>query len=275
MKKLILIVILNLLVCHTSAFAKARYVSLAPSTTEILFALGLDDEIVAVSSFCDYPPKALSKEKAGDFSHPNIEKIIALKPDYIFLTGLEQAPAIAELKRLGLNVYVSDPVNIKELFESISDIGKITGKEKQAGELITDMKLRINAITAKTELIPEDKKIKVFVEVWHDPLMTVGKDSFISEIITIAGGKNIALDTKKAYSPFSPEEVISRNPCCIILTYMQKDKPLELMRRRLGWGQISAIKNNRIYNDINPDILLRPGPRIAEAIEEVYKRLYP
>ncbi len=102
-----------------------RYISLAPSTTEILFALGLDKEIVGVSSYCDYPPQAISKEKVGNFSHPSIEKIISLRPDYIFCTGLEQAPAIAELRRLNLNVYVADPKNMQELLESIRQIGKI------------------------------------------------------------------------------------------------------------------------------------------------------
>lgn len=258
-----------------AAPAKARYISLAPSTTEILFALGLNDEIAGVSSYCNYPRQALSKEKVGNFSRPNLEKIVSLRPDYVFCTGLEQAPVIAELKRLGLNVYVSDPTNLKELFGSISDIAKITGREKEAVKLIEDMQLKIGTIAAQVEKIPENKRPKVFIEVWHDPLTTAGKGSFVDEMLTLAGGKNIAHDTKRPYSIFSAEEIISRNPDCIILTYMEKEKPLKLMEQRFGWKDISAVKNNRVYADIDPNILIRPGPRIAEGIEKINKRLYP
>lgn len=252
-----------------------RYISLAPSTTEILFALGLDKEIAGVSSYCNYPPKAQSKEKVGNFSQPNIEKILALRPDYIFCTGLEQAPVIAELKRLNLKVYVADPKNIGELLESIRRIGKLTHKENAAESLIADMKSQIEEINSKTRLIPEEKKPRVFIEIWHDPLTTVGKGSFIDELITLAGGINIAGDAKRAYSTFSAEEVIRRNPECIILAYMDKEQPIKLVGKRFGWTGIAAVKNNRIYNDINPDSLLRPGPRVVSGLKEIYKRLYP
>ena len=254
---------------------KPRYISLAPSTTEILFALGLDEEIVGVSSYCDYPEKVFSKEKVGNFSRPNIEKIVFLKPDYVFCTGLEQAPMVVELKHLGLNVYVSDPANIKELFDSISDIGKITRREKEAGNLIRYMQTKIDEISVKVRQITENKKPKVFIEIWHDPLTTAGRGSFIDELITLAGGRNIADDTKRAYSIFSAEEVIRRNPDCIILTYMEREKPSKVMEGRFGWKEISAVKNNRVYSDIEPNILIRPGPRVVEGIEQIYKRLYP
>jgi len=124
-------------------------------------------------------------------------------------------------------------------------------------------------------MVPENKKPKVFIEVWHDPLITAGKGSFVDELITLAGGRNIAYDTRRPYSIFSWEEVISRNPDCIILTYMEKEKPAKIMDSRLGGKEILAVKNNRVYADINPDILIRPGPRVVEGIEEIYTRLYP
>jgi len=283
MKKLILIIILFLLgavpvkaiSANTKGTVPKRYISLAPSTTEILFALGLGNEIVGVSSYCNYPQKAKSKENMGEFSHPNIEKILSLKPDYVFCTGLEQAPIITELKRQNLEVYVSDPKNMEELLNSIREIGKITSKEKVAESLIRNMKQGVEEITSRVTLIPQNKRPKVFIEIWHDPLTTAGKDSFIDELITLAGGINIAYDTKRAFSIFSPEEVIKRNPDCIILTYMDKEKPSRLLGERLGWGEIRAVKNNRLYNDINPDLLLRPGPRLVQGLKEIYKRLYP
>jgi iron complex transport system substrate-binding protein len=276
MKKIFLIIILIFLgIASLESHETAKYISLAPSTTEILFALGLDEEIVGVSSYCNYPKKAKSKQNIGEFSHPNIEKILVLKPDYIFCTGLEQAPIISELKRQNLKVYVSDPKDMKELLNSIRDIGKITGKEKTAENLIRNMEQEIEEITSRVKLIPKDKRPKVFIEIWHDPLTTGGRGSFIDELITLAGGINIAYDTKRPFSIFSPEEVIRRNPDCIILTYMDKERPSRLLRKRLGWSQITAVKNNRLYNDINPDLLLRPGPRLVQGLKEIYKRLYP
>jgi len=254
---------------------KPRYISLAPSTTEILFALELDDEIVGVSSFCNYPPKAQSKVKVGTFSQPCIEKILSLKPDIIFCTGLEQAPIITKLKQLNLKICVSDPSDFEELLASIKEIGRLVNKENRAAALIEEMKKNIEEISSKVALIPHEARPMVFVEIWDNPLMTAGKGSFIDELIKLAGGINIASDTKRPYSYFSPEQVIKHNPNCIILAYMNEKNPLNIIRERLGWNNISAVKNNRIYSDINPDLFLRPGPRLIEGLKEIHKRLYP
>ncbi len=254
---------------------KLRIISLAPATTEILFALGLDDEIVGVSSFCDYPKKAQTEEKVGSFSQVNIEKVLFLKPDIIFCTGLEQAPVVKKLRKLNLKVYVSDPADITGLFESIRDIGKLTRKEKEAYALIGKMKTVLEEINTKVKRIPSKDRPKVFVEIWHDPLMTAAKGSFIDELITLAGGINIAQDIMRAYSYFSPEQVIKRNPDVIIFTYMSQEQPLKILKARLGWKEISAVKKNRVFGDIEPDILLRPGPRLIEGLKEIHKRFYP
>jgi len=260
---------------ETGASKTPRYISLAPSTTEILFALGLDDEIVGVSTYCNYPEAAKSKTKIGDFSQPNMETIISLHPDYIFSTGLEQAPVIAELRRIFPNIYVADPATIGDLLKTISDIGKLTNRTKEAQGLLNAMLEDIETISALTQNIPQDKKVKVFVEIWHDPLMTAGKGSFVDELITLAGGINIAHDVVRPFCNYSSEKVISLDPECIILTYMDKEAPLKLLESRFGWENISAVKNKRIFNDIDPDILLRPGPRITEGLKEIFRRLYP
>ena len=254
--------------------ASPRYISLAPSTTEILFALGLDKEIVGVSAFCNYPSQARSKTKVGDFSSPNIEKIISLNPDYIFCTGLEQASVITQLRQLRYNVYVADPVNTAELFKTISEIGEITHKSKEASILIESMKSEIEEVASKVKLISHEKRIKVFIEIWHEPLMTVAHGSFVDELITLAGGINIAHDLRRPYSNFSSEKVIGSNPQCIIMAYMDKEPPLKLIKQRFGWDKIDAVKNGRVFNDINPDIFLRPGPRISKGLAEIYKRFY-
>ena len=275
MKKILLVALILTALLPGVSFAALRIVSLAPSTTEILFALGLDDEIVGVSSFCNYPLQAKDKEKIGSFSRPNIEKIISLKPDIVFCTGLEQAPVIHELKQLKIKVFVSHPANMQELFASIKEAGLATGREEEAEGLIRRMKSQIQEISIKTASIPQEKRPAVFVEYWNNPLMTAGPGSFVDELISLAGGYNIAYDTKRPYSYFSPELVIKRNPDCIILAYMVNEEAAEVIRERLGWQEIAAVKNNRIYGDIDSDLVLRPGPRIVLGLAEIHKRLYP
>jgi len=277
MEKLFSIVVFVFTILYSpDSFAKdLRIISLAPATTEILFALGLDKEIVGVSEFCNYPKEAVAKEKIGTFSQPNIEKILSLKPDLIFGTGLEQAPAIAKLKQLNLNIFVSDPENIDELFRSIREIGRLTKKEKESTSLIGNMRKRIEKINLQASCVAEEKKQKVFVEIWHSPLTTVGSGSFINELIALCGGVNITSDIKSAYSSVAQEVVLKRNPDCIILAYMGNLSPVESVISRPGWENIAAVKNKRVYNDIDPDVLLRPGPRIVEAMEELNKKLYP
>lgn len=258
----------------SEAAVTPRYISLAPSTTEILFVLGLDKEIVGVSSYCDYPPEAAKKEKAGSFSQPNIEKILSLRPDHIFCTGLEQANLVRQLRKLNLNVFVADPQNLEQLYASIAEIGLITGRRKEAENTIMKMKQDIKEVSLKVSSIPKEKRLKVFFEVWHDPLMTAGKGSLIDEMITVAGGVNIASDINRPYSIFSAEEVIKRDPDCIILSYMDKKNPIDSVGQRFGWATIKAVKNKRIYNNIDQGLLLHPGPRTSEGIKEIYKRLY-
>lgn len=252
---------------------QSRIISLSPGTTEILFALGLDEEIVGVSTFCDYPALSQTKPKVGTFSSPNMEVIVSLKPDIVFSTGLEQALAVKELKQLKLNVFVSDPSNIAQLFESIKKIGELTGREKEAQGLISRMKNDIDEVNSKRAALSFSLKPKVFIEIWHSPLMTAGSGSFIDELITLAGGENIAYDTKRPYSYFSEELLIKRDPDYIILGYMQTEVPQNSMKRRFGWENISAVKNNRLINDIDPDIILRPGPRITSGLKQLFERL--
>ncbi len=277
MKKIFLIIVFVFTILYSpDSFAKdLRIISLAPATTEILFALGLDKEIAGVSEFCNYPKEAVTKEKIGTFSQPNIEKILSLKPDLIFGTGLEQAPAIAKLKQLNLSIFVSDPKNIDELFQSIREIGRLAKKEKEAALLVSNMKKGIEKISLQASRIAREKKQKVFVEIWHSPLTTVGSGSFINELIELSGGVNTTSDIKGAYSSVAQEVILKRNPDCIILAYMGNLSPVEGVMSRPGWENIAAVKNKRVHNDISPDALLRPGPRIVEALEELHKKLYP
>jgi iron complex transport system substrate-binding protein len=248
-----------------------RWVSLAPATTEILFALGAGSEVVGVTSYCNYPEEAGSKEIIGSFSQPNMEKIVSLKPDIVFCTGLEQQTAIDSLRRLKLEVCVSDPKNLAELYASIIDIGKRVGREEQARELTEAMREEVERVRQAAAKFT--RKPKVFAEIWNDPLMTAGVGSFVDELITIAGGTNIAHDTVRPYCRFSEEQVLERDPDIIVLLYPHREEAMQIMRERTGWSRITAVKNKHVYADINQDILIRPGPRLVKGLRLLQQKI--
>ncbi len=265
--------------CAGEAFASGeeraiRIVSVAPATTEILFALGSGSELVGVSQFCNYPQEARNIEKVGTFSQPDIEKIISLRPDIVFCTGLEQAPAITTFRQLGLKVYVSDPKNFEDLYNSIIEISSLIGKTENGKALVDKMKREIDRIGRIAESNIGSSRPRVFIEFWHAPIMTAGRGSFIDEMIERAGGVNIAKDSKKPYTYYSQEQVFYHDPEYIILAYMQGGAdPYDLISKRYGWSGLSAVRNRHVYNDIDPDILLRAGPRLVDGLRSIQERL--
>jgi len=255
--------------------AKERIVSLAPGTTEILFALDLEEQIVGVSTFCNYPQKAKTKEKVGSFSSPNIEKIIMLEPDLIVLTGIEQRYFKSILDSLKIDYIIINPSNIDALLSSIEEIGEATNREQRAGIIRSEIESTIASIGKKISDISTDKRPKVYMEIWHDPIMSPGADSFVNDMIKKAGGINITQDLKRSYSKVTPEKIIFSDPNIIILAYMKtKDWVRENFIKRIGWSRIDAVKNNRIYAEINTDIILRPSPRVKEGLVELYNKFY-
>jgi iron complex transport system substrate-binding protein len=204
-----------------------------------------------------------------------MEKIIFLKPDIVFCAGLEQGGTVRELRRLGMNVSVNDPVSMDELYVSIREIGRCTGKEREAENIIRGMSEEIEKVESLLKNTPPGKRPRVFAEIWHSPLMTAGKGAYLDELLRLAGGENIAYDTVRPYCYFSAEQVIKRDPDCIFLMYMDNADSLRKVGQRFGWEHVSAVRNKRVYNDIDSNLLLRPGPRAALGVREIYKRLYP
>jgi len=252
-----------------------RIISLTPATTEILFALGLGDEIIAVSSYCTWPLEAKKKEKVGSFSSPNIEKIITLKPDLVFVTGMEQAHLVAILSSLNIKYISVDPKNIDELMDSIKEIGAVTGKADQAAVVNKNIKDALTKIEKSISMAGLTQRPKIYMEIWYDPIMSPGKGSFVDDMIRQAGGINITSDLRRSYSRIDPEEVIFRNPDRIILAYMKSDSWVnENFSKRLGWENVKAVRADKIFIGINPDIILRPGPRVAQGLIELHERFY-
>lgn len=247
-----------------------RIISLAPANTEILYALNLGDKVVGVSSYCNYPPQCAQKEKVGDFSNPNIEKIAALKPDLILATGLEQNPAVERLKKLGFTVQVIDPHNFNQLFAAITRIGELTGTGTYAFILNQSIKARIGklmqAITAKITSPP-----KIFIEISIQPLMTASRDTFLDEMINMLRAINVAGDLARPYCRISAEYVLKQDPDFIILTSPQSRN---YFMANKAWNNSKAVRQNHLIDDINPDLMLRPGPRLIDGLEQLAEKIY-
>jgi iron complex transport system substrate-binding protein len=257
--------------------APSRIVSLSPSLTEMLFAIGAGDQIVGVTTYCNYPPEALAKEKIGGYSAKtvNMEKILALQPDLVVAESSMHKDIISSLEQLGITAYAVKPNNFDDIYTSLGQLGRIAGHPDQAAAAVAAMKSRIKAVTDKVAAIPQDKRVSVFWEVWDQPLMTAGPATFTGQIIEMAGGKNVFADVTKDYPEISAEEIIKRNPAVIMGPDTHGDKlTTEQIGKRPGWESLAAVKSGRIYL-INGDTSSRPGPRLALALEDIARQLYP
>ncbi len=240
-----------------------RIVSLAPAVTEILFALDLDEEIVGVSNYCDYPEAALEKPKVGDIN-VDFEAIVEKNPHLVFMTaGMDEDRE--RIEELGFKVAVVDPNTIEEIINSIEWIGEITGREQESNELIAWIREEIEFVKKRAQEV--ETTPRVYYEVWDNPLMTAGPNTFVHDIIEIAGGENIAGNLQQEWAPYSVEDVIANDPEVIIVPW-QDDRVYD----RAEWSDITAVKNERVYF-VNPDLMVRPGPRIIQGLELVLEAI--
>lgn len=254
-----------------------RIISLAPSNTEVLFAVGAGDQVVGVTEFCNYPPEAQNREKIGGFSPDTIsvEKIVSLEPDLVFSAGSIQQPVIEALEQAGIPVFAFDPERLEGVYKNIETAGRLTGHEAEAAGVVTEMQDRVAAVTEKTQAIPEDERPTVFYEVWHEPLMTAGPTTFIGELIDLAGGKNIFADVTEEYPQVSAETILQRDPDVILGPDSHGEElTAEKIKTRPGWGDIRAVQEGRIFL-VNGDIVSRSGPRLADALEDIAQALHP
>lgn len=244
-----------------------RIVSLIPSTTEIAFSLGIGDRIVGVTTNDNYPPEVEKIEKVGDINI-NVEKVLELKPDLVLASPLN-GETVEKLRSLGLTVLSVDAQSLEGVYDSIRRVGKATGALKQAEQLIDEMEKEKEQVVRKVASIPEEERPKVWVEVDPTPY-TVGGDTFLNELITLAGGRNVAAEMK-GWPQVSAEQVIKWNPDVILTTYEKADKSVA---SRPGWDRIAAVKAKRIHS-LNPDLTTRPGPRVTEGLKQIAQILYP
>lgn len=246
-----------------------KIISISPGTTEILFALGLDDKIIAVSDYCDYPEAALAKPKIGGFQDPNLEVILSMEPDVVFSAGGIQEELITKMDELGINVVVLDADNIEQILENITIAGQVTGKDQKAQELVADLSNRMNSVIEK---VKEEPKPMVFFEVWDDPLMTAGSTSFINNVIETAGGTSIGAVNAEEFYNFSMEQLLEADPdIYIVNTHSHEPQDIKV---RNGYDVLSAVKNDKVFA-IDDNTISRPGPRIIDGLEAMAKILHP
>jgi iron complex transport system substrate-binding protein len=250
-----------------------RIVSLSPGNTEILFALGLDEQVVGVSDYCDYPAPAKEKQKVGGFATISIERVASLEPDLVLATGGVQLRTVDRLEDLGIKTLVLSPKTVEGILNDIELVGEITNRNNEANILVEKLKNRIKFIESATR--QKKSTPRVYYEIWHSPLMSAGQDTWINELIGLAGGLNIFSDSSDPYPIISTELVIERDPEIIVIKrgYMGGIAK-EDIEGRLGWDRITAVKMGRIY-EIEEDILIRPGPRIIEGLETLAALIHP
>ena len=253
--------------------APKRIVSMAPNLTEILFTLGLQEEIVGVTDFCDYPEAALTKQRIGGFINPSIEKIVSLKPDLILgIRDGNRMDTVRRLSDLGFSVYVVDAVGFNGVVKTIGHIGEVVRRREKSEEIIRKITKKKEAIVRLRQSLP---RRKVFFQVGFSPIVTVGKGSLGDDLIRLAGGRSISENESGSYPVYGIETILSKAPEVIILSSMDSKRDyLNLMKMWQSWKELPAVKMNAIYV-IDSNLVDRPTPRVVEGLEAMAGMIHP
>lgn len=243
-----------------------RLVSLAPNITEIVYALGLADELVGVTDQCDFPPEAMNKPRAGSMLGPSLEKIVALKADLVLgAPSANRRETADQLERLGIPLYGVTASTLTGTLSSIENLGQVLGRGAEAKKLVAGLQARINRVQKAAEGRPHPKVLFV---VWYRPLITVGSNTFIADIIRTAGGIPVGDNLKGEWPRLNLEELLRRDPDVILLPKTESFSPgLNEFRTLPGWKSLRAVKEGRMY--FVSETIMRSSPRIVDALEEV------
>jgi len=253
-----------------------RIISIAPSNTEILFALGLEDKIVGITNYCNFPEETKNIEKIGETFPLNLEKIVSLKPDLI-LAYAGQLNEIPRLRELGLKVIVIEPLNLQETLKSIQMVATVGGIPEKGNILVENLSQRIDQIKTEVSNLEITKKPKVFIGGIYETIWTPGEGTLFNELISLAGGINIAAGFS-GWTKISSEFIVKEDPDIIIIPIGAMNPGDELkikenIYQRPGWSNLSAVKTQKIFI-VNEDLFFRPGPRLVDGLERLYKIFY-
>jgi iron complex transport system substrate-binding protein len=244
-----------------------RAVSLAPNLTEIVFAVGAGDRLVGVTTYCNYPAQAQEIRKIGDTINPNIETIIALKPQIVLVSTASQIETFTrQLEQQNIAVFVTNPNGLDDIYKSVEKIGELFGRQENACQVVGNMQKRVADIQAKTNTV---NRVTVFLQISKEPLVTVGKATFFTDLIERAGGISLTKDVATAYPRLSKETALALNPEAIILSDSEDNRePNDVFKNS------PAVKNGKVFR-VDADILSRPAPRIVDALELIARDLHP
>jgi ABC-type Fe3+-hydroxamate transport system substrate-binding protein len=247
-----------------------RVVCLVPSITDTVFALGSGDDVVAVSDYTTHPPEATKKPSIGGLVKPSIETILSFHPDLVLGTSIPGATeTAAQLQNVGVPVYLVDPHGLSGILRSIDSVGEALNRAPQAAALNASLRKRIEAVKARAAGKPAPR---VLVPVWYDPIITIGKNAFISQLVETAGARSVTDDLLTDWPEVSMETVVTRAPDALVLIRGGKIS-IEMLRNRPGWSSLPAIQANKVYY-VDTGIQ-EPSPVAIDALEELAREFHP
>jgi iron complex transport system substrate-binding protein len=248
-----------------------RIVSLAPNLTEIVYAVGAGDSLVGDTEYCDYPEAAKRVARIGDTMHPSVERIIALKPQIVLVSTASQLEAFTkQLDEQKIAVYVTNPRSLDEVFHSIETLGDLLGHHDGTASIVADLRRRGAAIEIAMRSV---KPLKVFYQVSGEPLYTIGRDAYLTDLVGRAGGVSVTAGVPGAFPRFSDEAALAARPEAIILP-SGGSMGTANSTVAVSLKNSPAVLNGRVYK-INDDHLSRPGPRLVDGLEEMARALHP
>jgi len=247
-----------------------RLISLVPSVTDDVYALGAGDDIIAISDFTKYPAEAARKPSIGTSLTPSIESIVALHPDLVIASAdTNREETVHQLEHLGLAVFVLNPHGIEGILLSILSLGKALDREEAATHVVSELRGRLRAVGVRVENKPA---VRVFMPIWYDPVITIGKYAFITEFIQAAGGNSVTDDISLEWPEISLETVIERKPEALVLMKGSKISLAEI-EARPGWKTLEAVRSHRVY--LVDERIELPSPVAFDAMEDLAKQLHP
>jgi len=250
-----------------------RVVALAPSITEVIYALGRESRLKGVTTYSDFPPEAKHLPKVGSYVHLDLERIVALKPDLCIAIKDGNPKAIAQrLESLKIPVYAVNPRDLKTIMQTVSRIGELLNADKTADSLVRNMQSRIQRVTSR--IVKATRRPRVFFQIGVSPIVSVGTHTFIHELIVLAGGKNLA-EGSIAYPRFSREQVLALSPEVFIITSMARAATFEQVKMEWNrWPNIPAVRDQRIFLE-DSNLFDRPTPRLIDGLELLARRIHP
>lgn len=253
--------------------APQRLVTMAPSLTEMVFALGLGSRLVGVEQFSDYPPATRELPQIGSYISPDLEKIVALRPDLcLAIKDGNPRQVVERLQGLGIPVYVVDPRNLPGVIATVKEIGNLLGAGAKTRELAKALSRRYQKI--KTLAAQAAHRPRVFLQIGLAPIVSAGSHTFLNELITTAGGLNLAAG-KTPYPRFSEEQVLALQPEVIIITSMARGGAFEQVKASWErWKNLPAVRNHRIFL-VDSDLVDRPSPRLLDGLELLFRLIHP